>query len=177
MADKRLLLILVLLAIYIFGVKPYVDKIPFEMLMLKHLRKAISEEEFIKEKSRDIEKLFPKYIKVSRENRKLFFSPNTPASAAMSNIQAFIKKTSLHDGMQLIRVNWGLKEDKDGYVVLPISMTVKGYPSQLGKFLKDLTKFQKLLKFETVSVSASAFSSKLSVTAIIRCYKLKGKQK
>lgn len=173
MTDKRLFVILVLLAVYVIGVKPALERLPFKVAMLKNLRKEIYEERFIRKRSEDIEKVFPKYIKIDKQNKKLFFSSSISVSAAMSSMQAFVKKASLHSGMQLIRVNWGSKEDRKGYEVLPISFTVKGYPSQLRTFLKELVKFQKLVKFESVSISASAFSSKLSLTAIIKCYKLK----
>lgn len=176
MADKRMFVILVLLAVYVIGVKPVVDRLPFELIRLKSLRKAISEERFIKNRAKEIESVFPKYLKVDAQNKKLFFAPSVSSSAAMSNVQAFIKKASSLSGMQLMRVNWGSKEDKKGYEILPLSLAVKGYPSQLRVFLKELMQFKKLIKFESVTISASAFSSELSMTAIVRCYKLKGSQ-
>jgi len=176
MSDKRLLIVLTLLAVYVFGVRPISEKIPYEMFILSKIRKAISEEKFISNRAEDIKKLFPKYMKVAERNKRLFFSPDISTSKAMSNIQLFLRKISSQSGIQITRINWGADTDKGDYIVLPISLTIKGTPPQIGVFLKDLINFKKLSRFDSVSIYASDFSRYISFNTIIKFYKLKRKQ-
>ena len=172
MNDKKLLVILILLSIYIWGVKPLLNKMDYGITQLKYLRRSISKEKFINQKLNRIEKLYPKYMNVADKDSALFFSSKVSASEVMSEMQGFIKSTATRSGVQLLRINWGNEMNKKGYSVLPISLSVKGYPYQIDNFLKDLYSFKKLIRFESVTVMASTYSSKPSLNAIVKCFKL-----
>ena len=169
--DKKLLIIVVLLALYVMWIKPLNQQAQLVRYQLAAIDKSIAKEKFIAKQAKEIEKLYPQYMKISKQNKELLFPSDISASTALSSIQQYIKKASKRNKMQLVRINWGDEEDKDGYSVLPMSFTVKGYPSQLDAFLRDLFNFNKLLKFESASISA--YSYKISFNAIIKCFKLK----
>lgn len=170
--DKKTLALLILFAVYIFGVKPVYDKLPFMVLELKNLKKAVAKEEFLLTEQKKIKEMYPKLLKKIDKNKSLFFTEQTPTSSAMSSIQSYIKKVSLQSGVRLVNISWGSPVKKKGYVVLFVSFSGRGLPFQFESFLRGIYLFKKLVRFESISVYATPYSSELSFNGIIKCFKL-----
>ena len=172
MNDKKLLIILILLATYVLAIKPLSNQLNDSLFKLRYLEKAIEKEKFIQKKVKDIKKVFPTYMKIAKKNENLFFPANLPVSAAMSEMQKIIKKAINKNNIESISISWVTTEDKGNYLVLPISIIIKGSSQQIDNFLRDILSSKKLLRFSMFSVSH--FRNKLIVRATIMGYKLKG---
>lgn len=174
MTDKKLLIILFLLAAHIFIVKPFNLRLETKTFELRNLEKSIAKEKFIEKKSLKIKKLYPQYMKTVKRNNSLFFKQNTSVSASMSNMQKMLKRAIKTNDLISVNMNWGVAEKKDGYQVLPISFIVRGYPNQISGFIKSVLTSHKLFRFITYSVSK--YRKKIAVRATVVGFKLKNEK-
>ncbi len=170
MTDKKIILILLLFSVYIFLIKPLNSSFPVKVFELKHIEKAIAKEKFIKKEAKKIEKLYPKEINKIKTNKKLFFPSNISTSSAMSNMQKMIKGIAIKDGLRVVNINWGVAENKKGYIILPISFVVIGYPNNILLFTKNVLSLNKIMKFSIYSTSR--YRGKLSLKAVIVGFKI-----
>ncbi len=173
MTDKKLLIILLLLAAYIFVVKPLNTSLKTKIFELRNLEKSIAKEKFIEKKAPQIKKLYPLYMKRAKKNDSLFFLENTSVSTSMSNMQKMLKRAIKTNDLISVSMNWGVAEKKDSYQVLPISFIVRGYPNQISGFIKSVLTSHKLFRFITYSVSK--YRKKIVVRATVVGFKLKKK--
>ena len=174
MNDKKLLVILILLATYVLAIKPLSSQLNNNLFKLRYLEKMIEKEKFIQKKVKDIKTVFPIYMKVAKKNESLFFAANLPVSAAMSEMQKTIKKAITKNNIESISISWITAENKKDYLTLPISIIIKGSPKQIDNFLREILSSKKLMKFAMLSISH--FRNKLIVRATIVGYKLKGEK-
>ncbi len=171
MSDKKLLIILILLAIYIFFVNPLNSKLKMKMFELRNIEKYIAKEKFIENKAKEIKKTYPQAMQKIRKNQQLFFPENISTSSAMSYMQKTIKNLALKEGLNIINMHWGVAENKNNYDSLPISFTMKGYPNQIFLFIKDILSLKKLIKFNIYSTSA--YRDKILIRAVVSGFKIK----
>ena len=170
--DKKLLAILILLSVYVLGVRPIYSKLPFMIFELKNLDKAIAEQEFLLNEREKIKKVYPTLLEIIKENESLFFQENIPISSAMSSIQSYLKQISSKSGVKLINISWGSPVKGKEYTTLFLSFSGRGFPSQFETFLRSMYSFKKLVRFESLSVYASPYANELSFSGIIKCFKL-----
>ena len=168
--DKKLLIILLLTVIYIFGIHPFGSQSEFKRIELKNIHKSIVEERLLAKKAEEIKKAYSSNQSIIKKNRSLFFPVNTPTSNDMSKLQQIIKRIAGENGMQIVSINWGVVTKKTGYYALPISFRIRGYPDQLKRFMKGILSSDKLIRFETFSISK--FRKQLLISSVAMGFKL-----
>lgn len=175
MKDKKLLSILFLLAIYVFLANPLISRMDEKVIELRRIERLIAKEKFIQSQAKKINDIYPREKKIIELNKKMFFSDKLSTSSAMGNMQSVIKSFAKENSLQVLSINWADPEEKDGYIKLPISFTVKGYPDGIFNFTKEILSFKKLMRFSVYSISR--YRDKLILKAIIVGFKLKGLKK
>jgi len=151
MNDKKLLIILVLLSIYILVVRPMNSKLQEKGFLLRNTERLIEKENFINKESKKIEATFPKYIKIINKNNSYFFPKNMSKAEAMGIIQKIIKEAASYADLEAKNISWDASIDKKYYEVLPISIIVIGF----------------------YSFSLMRYGNNISVNAIVSGFKLK----
>ncbi len=170
MIDKRLLIIILLLAIYSIVINPLNSQSEFKKMELKNISKSIAKEKFIAKKTEEIKKAYAANQLIVKENKALFFPADTPTSTDMSKFQQIIKRIAEKNGMQIINVNWGAVVKKTGYYILPISFQIRCYPNQLEQFIKEILSSNRLVRFKTFSVSK--YRKQLIINAVVVGFKI-----
>lgn len=170
MIDKKLLVILILLAGYVVLIRPIIQKAAPEWAMVNIIRKSIAKESFIASQEKKIKRNFPAYQKIIKWNEALFFSPNTSLTTDRSRLQKMLKKMLQMSGLIIVKINWGEVLNEGGYMKLPISFVAHGTPVQLERFFEYIKTAKKLMKFEQVSITKYRIKG-LLVEAIIVGYK------
>jgi len=168
--DRKLLIILVLLSIYVFWGKPMQSKLSDKTFELRQTERLLAKEIFIQKKSKEIEKIYPAEIKKIEENKRLFFSDKISTSSAMSLMQKRLKRNAKISGVDIVNLNWGTPEYKKGYTSLPISLTIVGYPSQIFSFVRYTVFSDKLFRF--LICNTFKRKDKIGVNMIVLGFKL-----
>ncbi len=170
--DKKLMIIVVLLALYVIWIKPLNQKAQFIRFQIAATDKAIAKEKFISKQAKKIKKLYPIYEKTDKENKRIFFSLVTPVSTAMSKLQQSLKRAAKAVGIKITSLNWGEPIKKDGYLKLPLSFTLNGRPEQVSFFLERIADSKKLMRFEEITISKYS-KNRLRFNAIVFGFKLR----
>ncbi|WP_457643477.1 hypothetical protein [Persephonella sp.] len=171
MVDKRVFVILLLLATYILVVKPTDDKLRYRLVQLKNIEKEIAKEKFVEKESVRIKKIYPRQMEIAKRNLMYFFPYNMRTSTAMSSMQSVIKKAARLHALKVLSMNWGAAEDAGKYMRLPISFRMEGYPDGVAGFIKDILTQKKLMRFDMYSASSNG--KKLTISGVIVAYRLK----
>lgn len=171
MINKRLLILLTVIAIYVFFAIPYAEREQTEVNAIRLLKAKISRETNILEnKSKIIEKLsqskteYDKYI-------KYFYPANISISKAMDNYQQMFSSFANESGLEIVSAKWGEAVENENYVALPIIFIMNGYPRQVDNFFGLLSKSDKLYSIKTLRVGRRG-NYNLTINFISYAYKL-----
>ncbi len=168
--DRFLLTLLVLVGVYVFWVNGINEKTWEKVRELKTIDYRIAKEEFIRSKSREIRKIYPKQLRIIKQNNNLLYSSKNRDSFIMGNLQSLLKEAAKKNHIKLINVNWGFVENKDGYSVLPISFMAKGYPQDIESFIKDIIyNGKKIIRFKIMKLTRA--KDNLVINGVIQSYK------
>ena len=168
--DRLLLILLVLVGVYVFWSKGIAEKTREKVRELRIIDYKIAKERFIKSKTKEIRKIYPKQLKIIKQNNNLLYSPKNRDSFVMGNLQSLLKKIAKRNHIELISINWGFVENKVNYSILPISFMAKGYPQDIELFIRNIIyNRKKVIRFKILKLTRA--KNKLVVNGVIRAYK------
>jgi len=174
MIDKKLIVLLLILLVYIFFIKPKSENIKPLLEENKFYQKKILKEKYLKENREKIIKNITKMMKVAKKNKEKFFQKQISNSEAIGKIAEFLKNSAIMTNTEFVNSYWGepIEDETNSYIKLPLSVTIRGYPPEIDKFLKNIFSYEKLLKIERLTVGIYE-KQKLVVNFTIIGYKLK----
>jgi len=170
MSDKKVLTILVFLAMYVFISVPLKSKLETNVSILRNIERSIAKEKFIEQKSKDIKKLYPKAIQKIKKDTSMFFTEDVSTSSAMSSVQKMIELIAKRNSLRVMNINWGAAIKINGYIKLPISFTLKGYSKNIFLFTRDVLSLKKILKFSIYSTTK--YKNEILVRAVVVGFKI-----
>ena len=150
MIDKRTVLILILLVLYVFYVKPKsenLDSLTDEVLFYQ---KKIVREEYIKENKDKVIKEINRMLEIDKKNEEKLFPSDIPNSEAFGKIEDMLKSKAKDLELEFINSYWGepVTDEENGYVKLPITATVRGMPDSIDRYTREVLSWDRLLKPE-----------------------------
>ncbi len=156
MKDRSLLLLLlVLTVVYVFYLKPQREKSDLLKTKLSVLDSEIAMQNAVKSDHQVIEQSLKKSSAPAAANDSRLYPAGESNSLAMVDFQEFIKKSALTSKLQIITSTWG-EQSSDavtGQTRYPLSMTVKGAPSDIDTFLRTILYGRLHLKIDRASLT------------------------
>ena len=174
--DKKLFFVLLLVAIYVFFMRPLAEKSNSVYDELSVLNKAIAKEKFISKQKEKIKKVFPAYEKINKRNLSFLFPAKMSNSKAFSEMQRIIKEIAAKSKVRIISFNWGVPIKAQGYSKLPMSVMISGPPSGIGTFLRKVSSSRKIFTVHQMILNKSGRKN-LILNALIFSYKVSRVQK
>jgi len=173
MTRNLLALLFVILVFITYGepAKEDMENLKEELLLLN--TRISKENDILKKKRKLIEEL-KRQKEVALKNEKKLFPADVNDSIALGEIQSFVKKIARDSGMDFVSSNWGEPVEKEGYVKLPISFILRGYPENVDEFLRKLYSYDRLLRIERITIGKFK-KEKLVLNFVISAFKMEKK--
>jgi len=154
MINRRLLVLLFMMAFYVFYVRPQVEE--GQQLVEQNIvmHSSIAREQILAEKLEQHPEKLTRLVEKIRFNRSLFFPAELDNSSALGKLQQLIKQAAVVSGVQLNQTHWGepIVVDKLNIVRLPLSLTIHGGAAQLDQFRLRVLTSGILVEIETAQI-------------------------
>ena len=154
MINRRLLVLLFMMAFYVFYVRPQVEE--GQQLVEQNIvmHSSIAREQILAEKLEQHPEKLTRLVEKIRFNRSLFFPAELDNSSALGKLQQLIKQAAVVSGVQLNQTHWGepIVVDKLNIVRLPLSLTIHGGAAQLDQFRSRVLTSGILVEIETAQI-------------------------
>jgi Tfp pilus assembly protein PilO len=154
MIDRRLVILIILLALYVLYVRPRAEEAKASADHVSLLRSQIAKEEAIAVALEEFPEKFAALAEGARENRRFLFAPDVNESKALGRLQELVQAAASASGVEVNRSNWGepIAVAERGIVRLPLSFSIQGLPPQVDEFLRSLFAADFLIEAETAQV-------------------------
>lgn len=148
MVDKKVFIILLLLALHVFYIQDLGEKTDLLVVQANLMERKILREKKLADRANMGEADLTHQEASDAFNRSLVFPAEENVSTAMAKLQQQIKEVGKRSGIILTSLRAGEPEEADGqtYERLPISFTVTGSPDQAGRFLVELFRMGRYLR-------------------------------
>jgi len=173
MVDKKVLIILLLLALHAFYIQGLGERTELLIQKAKLMERKILREKELADRAHMSEADLGRLEASVAFNRSLLFPPEENISTAMAELQQQIKEAGENSGIVLTGLRAGEPEevDRQPYARLPISFTVTGSPGQAGRFLVELFRLDKYLRIFTAELRTERNNS-LHLSMSVAAYRL-----
>jgi hypothetical protein len=172
MIDRRVLLLVALLAFYVLFLQPQAPEILILADQVALVKGKISREQAIANEGKDLPIFLAEVHAQAERNRNLLYQGEAGTSQALGRFQEFVKQATITSGGTLVSLNWGKPEKMEtaGMSRLPISCRLLLSPPQLSKFLTILFSEGPLVIVENANarVSEDNVSLNLVLSAFLR---------
>ena len=154
MNNKKLLILLLSVAFYVKFASPYGEKIDTLKDEILYLNMKIQKEESIKENRKKIQKKLDKALKIAKENEEFLYKPDENNSEIQGKLQMFLKETASKYYATFINAAWNEPyiDEKNRFIELPITASIKGTPDAMNYFFKNIYKSKKLVNIKNLDI-------------------------
>lgn len=173
MVDKKVLVILILLALHSFYIRNLGEQSELLVQQARLMERKIQWERELADRAGMGEEKLARLEDSIAFNRSLLFPAEENISTATARLQQQVKEAGEKSGIKLTSLRAGEPEQADGkpYARLPLAFTVTGTPEQAGRFLVELFHMGKFLHIFTAELSA-ARDNKLHLSMSVAAYRL-----
>ncbi len=154
MVDKKMLVILVLLAFHVFYGRDLGEQSEILGQQAQLLQRKIVSEGELATRANMSEADLARLEAAAAYNSSYFFPSQQNISTAIANLQQRIKEAGKKSGVSFASLRAGEPQEEPGqpYVRLPLSFTVTGQPDQTGQFLLELSRMDRYLRIFSADI-------------------------
>lgn len=154
MINRRVIILLLLMAFYVFYVRPSAEESQRLHEQNALIRIKIGEEINIAKNLQQSPQKKSQFIEKIRRNRSLVFAADLNESSAFGKLQYLVKQAALTAGVDLTQVNWGepLRDEQLEIIRLPLSLTIQGDAGRVDKFFQLLLTSESLIVIKTANI-------------------------
>lgn len=171
MLDKKMLILLLLLIVQVFFVRSGEEQTLGQQQQLNFLSAKISKELALAEAAPHLPQTVDELTVRATANREKLYPANLQSGAGLGKLQQLVQGLALAASLEFVRATWGepVPATEADYLLLPLSCTVRGYPSQIDQFLASLATAEKFVKIETAQMVPFQ-NQKLTLTLALVAY-------
>jgi Tfp pilus assembly protein PilO len=173
MVDKKVLVILLLLAFHVFYLQDLGERNELLVLQARLLERKIQHEQQLADRTSMGEADLSRLEASVAFNRSLVFPAEENISTAMVRLQQQVKEAGEKSRIRLTGLRAGEPQQADGhpYARLPLSFTVIGSPDQAGRFLVELFRMDSFLRIFTADFRSKR-DNRLHLVMSVAAYRL-----
>ena len=173
MSDRALLFLLAVTVWYVFGVKPHAEGLSAIKARIAAVDLQIAGQRDLHTQQAAIERLVNAAMQNAHHNRGLLFDETSSTSLDMVTIQDNVKMLAIETKLEVVSTTWGepARDQKSPIVRLPITCIMRGTPTDINAFLKQLLYGKRLVKIERASLTRNQ-GQQLLLNCTIIAFKL-----
>ena len=155
MKDRSLLVLLAIIVAFIFYVKPARENIDLLRTRITVLDGQIAAQENIRRQRVDISGRLKATGVSTAVNEGYLYPAGESESLALVDLQDFVKGIVVANHMEIVTSTWGepAPDPKNGLTRIPMTFVVKGVPSGMDAFLRQLLYGRRFIKAERATIT------------------------
>jgi Tfp pilus assembly protein PilO len=153
MIGRTPLLLIVLLAVHVFYLRPRAEERGELLVRARKLAERIRREETIRDQQNTIAERLKANRRISAQNARLLYPKAINSSAAMGRFEELVKSLASKSGLETIRSEWGEPEAIEAdYVRLPIHFHFRGAAAETAAFLRESSALRPKARVQTLTI-------------------------
>lgn len=173
--DRSLIIILLLLLVAVFDLKPRLQEYAAGMDRLQAMKKQLARERKLAEQQQAILKQIQEIEAIDAANNKMLYPLPLPDGAIQNELQGLISSILQKQNLTIQNISWGepFAHESGDYLKLPITFSAAGNPRGIMQSLQELKKTDRYLHVPRLSLQKFSRRKQLVYKATVYAYKLK----
>lgn len=171
MNDKKLLILMGLLFVYVFYVNPINEENDLLKNKVSLLKRTLSKERSFLQKQPKLKDELSTVLDELKQKNNLFYTLSSPSGVNLSDVQTAVKKAAKNSSCSYKSGKWGEVENMDHYSRLPLRISIECGADEMVTFLNSIFKHDKLILFDTLRITKNSQSGLLRLSASLQAFK------